>query len=74
MILIDPGLEPAAGDEVVIQTRSGTPAVHTFINKYQGRVTVEGISGRKERKTIRSSDIRFMHTIIAVFRAGAEPR
>ena len=74
LILIDPGLEPSAGDEVVIQKRSGPPSVHTFINRAQGRVTVEAISGQRERKTIRSNDIRFMHTIIAVFRAGAEPR
>ena len=74
MILIDPCLEPSAGDEVVIKKRSGPPSVHTYINRIQGRVTVEAISGQRERKTIRGNDIRFMHTIIAVFRADAKPR
>lgn len=74
VILIDPGPEPSAGDEVVIQKRSGPPGVHTYINSAQGRVIVESISGQRERKTIKSNDIKFMHKIIAVFRAGEELR
>ena len=73
-ILIDPGKEPSAGDEVVIQRRSGPPSIHTFVNKDQGRVVVESVSGNRNRKSIKEKDIKFIHKIIAVFRAGEELR
>ncbi|MBI2994642.1 MAG: helix-turn-helix domain-containing protein [Gammaproteobacteria bacterium] len=73
-ILIDPGEEPLAGDEVVIHRRSGPPSIHTYINKHQGRVIVENVSGNRSRKSIREREIKFMHKIIAVFRAGEELR
>lgn len=73
-ILIDPGEQPSAGDEVVIQRRSGPPGIYAYINRDRGRVIVENVSGDRNRKSIPEKDIKFMHRIIAVFRAGEELR
>lgn len=73
IVVVDPGPKPLAGDEVVVQYRSGRLRLHTFINEKYGQLTLDSISGRRERRRIKKKDIKFLHKIIAVFRAGEDP-
>ena len=69
-ILVSPGEEPLPGDEMIIQYRNGQLKLHTFINRKKGQLTIDSIVGKKNIQNIKSKDIKFMHKIIAVFRAN----
>jgi transcriptional regulator with XRE-family HTH domain len=66
-VLVNPDLEPAPGDEVVIKTKD-TMGLYSVINMRGHKITIRSLHKRDERKVVHRSDIQYMHCIVAVFR------
>lgn len=67
-VLADPGIETAAGDEVIIHYRDRTIGLHTLMKADEDRITVDSIVGEKRIRTLPRRDFSRMHKVIAVFR------
>lgn len=70
-VLLDPEAAPDPGDEVLIRFRDGRLKLHVFINRRKEQITVDGIVGKKLIQKLKAGEIKCMHKVIAVFRAGS---
>lgn len=66
-ILIDPDLEPAPGDDVIIKSENDA-SLYTLISIRNQKITLNELNKKQNRKLIDLSDIQFIHCIVAVIR------
>lgn len=68
-VLIEPDLDPEPGDEVLIN-HLGEIKLYNLIKKTGKQITVGDFEGKNKRYILEQSDIKYVHTIIAVFRTN----
>lgn len=73
-VLVDPGIEPAAGDEVIVNYKNQSIKLHTFLKSAEDYVTIDSIVGEKQVRTLTKRDYRMIHKIVAIFRPGVAIR
>lgn len=68
-VLIDPDVNPEPGDEVLIN-HLGEIKLFNLIKKTGKQITVGDFEGKNRRYILKQGDIKYIHTIIAVFRTN----